>query len=193
MTRTVARSSSPQRIPREVADLIQALHRHVRLLRKYAKQAFEEGDIDYLGEVAGKLRILVLDRGRNRPLLLNLMDEFGVSIDVALNDLTTGLRMLPLEDYLDSTAFGGLTSEGYARMSHADVIAAWSQQTGAGHEDWAFEEPFARFAFSGISIGGQSAPVTVLHNITKAVLSAADDFLGWLTPEHISSHTFTSS
>jgi hypothetical protein len=55
----------PLRIPRELPELVRTLCRHVELLREYAKRVFEDGNPDYLGEVAGKLRLLALDRGSN--------------------------------------------------------------------------------------------------------------------------------
>jgi hypothetical protein len=100
-----------QRLPRQSPELFDALQRHVRLLRTYAERAFVGGDADYLGEVAGKLRVLVLDRGRNKPLLLKLMEECDVGFEVALNDLT-GATALDLEENLASTAFAGQTSNG---------------------------------------------------------------------------------
>jgi hypothetical protein len=58
---------------RSLAEGVKALKRHIRLLSEYSKRAFEESDYDYLGEIAGKLRLLVCaDSGL--PLLLELMD-----------------------------------------------------------------------------------------------------------------------
>lgn len=133
-----------------------ALRRHVELLREYARRAFEAGDPAFLGEVAGKLRLLVLGTGTQRPLLLHLLDEFEMDIEVSVRP-PFGPSTLCLDDYLDSLAFAGQTSAGYVRLSHSDVIAAGAQQAGAAHEDWELEEPFARSAFSGIAVGGRPA------------------------------------
>jgi hypothetical protein len=143
------KASAPARISRPVPDLVEALRRHVEFLRKYARWAFEDGDPAFLGEVAGKLRLLVLERGRNAPLLLYLLDEFEMDIEVSMRPPFSP-STLCLDDYLDSLAFAGQISKGYARLSNNDVIAAWSQQTGAAHEDWELAEDFARFAFSGV-------------------------------------------
>ena len=56
-----------KKIPRSSADMFRALLRHVHLLRGYAKKAFEEGDRRYLGEVAGKLRVLATSTRTNEP------------------------------------------------------------------------------------------------------------------------------
>lgn len=71
-------------IQREIPDLVEALQRHVRLLKEYAVKAFEDANSDYFGEVAGKLRLLLYDGGMNTPLLLKLMDEFSADIRITL-------------------------------------------------------------------------------------------------------------
>ena len=108
-------ANASARIPRPVPDLVEALRRHVEVLRKYARWAFEDGDPAFLGEVAGKLRLLVLERGRNAPLLLYLLDEFEVDIEVSMRPPFSP-STLCLDDYLDSLAFAGQTSKGYARL-----------------------------------------------------------------------------
>src|SRR5690242_15642906 len=73
-------------LQRPLADLIAALRRHVELLKVYAHHAFQERNELFLGEVAGKLRMLVAEHGRSqRPLLLDLMDELGADILFKLN------------------------------------------------------------------------------------------------------------
>jgi len=60
---------------RELNEMVSSLERHLRLLRDYASKAFGEGNFDYGGEVAGKLRLLTARFRSNRPLLLDLMTE----------------------------------------------------------------------------------------------------------------------
>ncbi len=64
---------------RDLEELVQALERHLRLLQEYAQKAFQEGNFDYGGEIAGKLRLLVTKFGSNRPLLLDLMAKTDIS------------------------------------------------------------------------------------------------------------------
>jgi len=59
--------------------------------------------------------LLVLERGRNAPLLLYLLDEFEVDIEVSMRPPFSP-STLCLDDYLDSLAFAGQTSKGYARL-----------------------------------------------------------------------------
>src|SRR5437899_2595166 len=63
---------------RGIGEMVSALERHVRLLRDYSVRAFSEGNVDFGGEIAGKLRLLVTTFGSNRPLLLHLMAVTGV-------------------------------------------------------------------------------------------------------------------
>src|SRR5262249_24368935 len=73
-------------VQRPLMDLIAALRRHVELLRIYAHHAFQERNELFLGEVAGKLRMLVAEHGRSqRSLLLDLMDELGADVRLKLN------------------------------------------------------------------------------------------------------------
>ena len=68
-------------LPRHLIDLVAALRRHVELLRAYAHYVFQERNELFLGEVAGKLRMLVAEHGRSqRPLLLDLMDELDADV-----------------------------------------------------------------------------------------------------------------
>jgi hypothetical protein len=72
-------------LQRPLIDLIAALRRHVELLRIYAHHAFQERNELFLGEVAGKLRMLVAEHGRSqRSLLLDLMDELGANVRLKL-------------------------------------------------------------------------------------------------------------
>jgi hypothetical protein len=59
-------------IQRPLADLIAALRRHVELLRVYAHHAFQERNELFLGEVAGKLRMLVAEHGGHDNLCCSI-------------------------------------------------------------------------------------------------------------------------
>jgi hypothetical protein len=65
-------------------DLVDSLRRHLTLLEEFRVHAFQEGDQDYFGEIAGKLRVLVYEKGRNKPLLLSLIDQFALEIPIVL-------------------------------------------------------------------------------------------------------------
>jgi hypothetical protein len=49
--------------------MVNALRRHLKMLRDHSKKAFIELDPDYGAEVAKQLRILATEFGSNRALL----------------------------------------------------------------------------------------------------------------------------
>jgi hypothetical protein len=97
-----------RRVPREVAELVERLREHTSLLREYSERAFADGDDRYLGEIAAKLRLLVYEHGRNRPLLIDLMEECGIDCPITLSG--------PAQFELAPGVFGGdQVSSGLAR------------------------------------------------------------------------------
>ncbi|MGD0167764.1 MAG: hypothetical protein ABSC51_10850 [Gaiellaceae bacterium] len=182
---TPYKTRRPVRIERTLADRLDALETHVRLLRSYARLAFQEGDSDYFGEVAAKLRLLVGEHG-NKPLLLDLIDEMGQVVDVTLG----GPPIQPppgrpgpgdqitLREYLHLEAiFLRVPSRGMVSITKAQLIEAWAQQVGGAHEDRAIDEELAYALFGGIYIGGLPASAAELNVATNTVLHVADRFL----------------
>ncbi len=179
------------RVPREIPDLVDSLRRHVKLLREFSVRAFQGGDSDYLGEVAAKLRLLVHEKGHNKPLLLALMDEFEMDIPITLGGPPIKLSpgqpspgdQVSVRQYLNLTAYGvRVPSRGFVEITKKDLIAIWAQQHGAAHEDWDLQEEFAIVRNSGLFIGGLPALAAELRVTTETVLHVADKFLAALTP-----------
>jgi hypothetical protein len=175
-------------IQRALADLIAALPRHVKLLRFYAHRAFEEHDELFLGEVAGKLRMLVTAHGQ-RPLLLDLMDELGADVRFKLNlppvkdpDYD---KEITLRHYMRRTALGIATGSGFRMLSHSQFVCEWANQYGTAHEAWVVTEHFLNARNAGVYIGGAAASVATLRGITNTVLQVADRFLAQLTDEAV--------
>jgi hypothetical protein len=178
-------SPSP-RVQRDIGDLVQSLRAHVDQLREYADRAFNQTQEGFLGEVAGKFRLLVYEWGRNTPLLLKLMDVFGVTIPITINKPRGTIQLPSLRGYLDELAFvHRLTGGELAEYTKKQVIGAWSQQMGASHEDWQVEELLLQARDPGLRIGGLPGAVHALRSITRTVLFVADEFLVQLTPEVI--------
>jgi hypothetical protein len=172
-----------QRVPRSDEDLVNALDRQVTLLHEYADRAFSQGHAAYLGEVAGKLRLLVYEhpRSHNKPLLLSIMDTCGIEVLFFIDSPIKGKGgQMDLRTYLSETAFGAKTSRGFVRLSGFELIAAWAQQSGAAHEGWSLDEELARLLNAGVFIGGTHASAATLRAITRTVLAVADDVLGEL-------------
>jgi hypothetical protein len=175
-------------IQRPLADLIAALRRHVELLRVYAHHAFQEGNELFLGEVAGKLRMLVAEHGQ-RPLLLDLMDELGADVRFKLNlppikdpDYD---KEITLRHYMKREGPGTATESQFRMLSHSKFVQEWANQYGTAHEAWKVKEHFLNLHHAGVYIGGVAANVATLRCITNTVLHVADRFLAQVTDESV--------
>jgi len=121
-------------LPRHLKDLVAALRRHVELLRVYAHHAFQERNELFLGEVAAKLRMLVAEHGRSRPLLLDLMDELGADVRFKL-DLPPVQdpdydKEITLRHYMGRKGLGIATASGLRMLSHSEFVREWANQYG---------------------------------------------------------------
>jgi hypothetical protein len=171
---------------RELNEMVSSLERHLRLLRDYASKAFGEGNFDYGGEVAGKLRLLTARFRSNRPLLLDLMTETQIQPLVRLggppvNPLPgepgTGDE-ISLERYLQLGAIGvRIPTSEFVMLNKTQFIRAWAEQTGSAHEDWNLDPTLKTILGSGIHIGGLHGALAELRATTQTVLHVADQFL----------------
>src|SRR5918994_641524 len=74
-----------EHVQRSAADIATALKCHVALLSRYIDAAVA-GDPLYLGEIAGKLRLLVITKGGNKPLLLRFAELTGDALTITLEE-----------------------------------------------------------------------------------------------------------
>ena len=173
--------------PRDLEDLVQALGRHLRLLHEHARKAFQEGDFDYGGEVAGKLRLLVTKSRSNRPLLLDLMAKTGIDPLITLagppikpppGEPRPGDK-ISLSQYLQLGAIGVSVPSGeFVMLNKTQFICAWAQQTGSSHEDWSLEPALEVILHkTPVYVGGLQAAFAELGITTKVVLQVADRFV----------------
>jgi hypothetical protein len=129
--------------------MAKALDTHITLLGRYI-DAVRGGDETYLGEIAGKLRLLVIAKGDQKPLLRRLADLTGDDLTVTIGGpegwtFMEGYKagdVIPLGDWLSSFAIGVQTSEGPVQLTNAQFVSTWAEQYGAAHEDWSLKEPF---------------------------------------------------
>lgn len=171
-----------KRIPRSDESLINALKNHLALLEEYSQRAFNQNDLKYCGEVAGKLRVLVLRSRLNTPLLLDLMEKYQIQVNVTLNFEETTITM---DEYLDRLAYAIRVKEhGMVEVSNRQLVGLWAQQYGASHEDWELDIDLAAGLNSDIYIGGLQATVRVLRAISNTVLSVGSEFLKTLDNQH---------
>ncbi|MGB5181355.1 MAG: hypothetical protein WBO12_04095, partial [Xanthobacteraceae bacterium] len=158
--------------------------------RVYAHHAFQESNELFLGEVAGKLRMLVAEHGRSqRPLLLDLMDELGADVRFKLNlppvkdpDYN---KEITLRHYMGRTGLGIATGSEFRQLSHSKFVREWANQYGTAHEAWRVTEHFLNAHHAGVYIGGEAANVATLRGITNVVLHVADRFLAEVTDEAV--------
>lgn len=182
---------SPQnRIPRTLSNLVEALRRQIRLLKEFSERAFERGEVDYCGEIANKLRLLVTEFRSNKPLLLKLMDELGISVPVTMGGPPVQVppgypkpgEKIDLRRYLELPACMIRVPSGELReLSKTELIRSWAEQHGGAHEDWAQGDAFISFRDFSLFIGGRQVAVGTLAIITRLVLEVAEQFLGQVT------------
>lgn len=166
-----------RRIPRHVVDLLRSLVENLELLCEYHRRAFEDGDPRLLGEVAGKIRVLAVRKGMNRPLLIDLMGRFGSTIKVT-SSWPPDKEPRPLADFMEETCLIIKTPSGEkAHFTNLEFVATWSQQHGAAHQDWEHDEGYVAARTSGVVVGGLDAHVRVLRGISRTVLLIGDAFL----------------
>lgn len=165
------------KIVRSDEDLLESLGRHIRLLRDYNVKAFKENNADYLGEVAGKLRLLVYERGRNKPLLKDTMKKFN--IDVRLEMIGPAFpNGANIGEYFSHVcgAFGSTDGKERIEVTPMGVVVTWAQQMGSSHEDPLLDKEFAELINHGLFINGRQIAVDELRRASKFVLLAAEYF-----------------
>ena len=144
---------------RTIAEMLEALKRHIRLLEEFREKVFVEGNSDYAGEIAGKLRLLATQSGTNRPLLVDIMKETGIEPRITLggppihrvSGKPTAGDKVTLSEYLQLDAVGVRVPSGdFVLMNKEQLVRAWAQQTGASHEDWGMDESLSTILNSQI-------------------------------------------
>ena len=167
----------PPRVPRSDKNLVQTLERELTLLTEYSSKAFRDGNQNYYGEVAGKLRLLVHEKGSNSPLLLALMDKYDINIPNII-DSPRGKYETNIRDYLDGMAFVIRTNQqGLVKVTNKDLIAIWAQQEGAAHIDWEIAEELGAALSLGINIGGIPATPRALMVISNTIIFVGNELL----------------
>jgi hypothetical protein len=184
-----------ERVQRSAADMATALGHHVTLLSRYIAAA-KAGDPLYLGEIAGKLRLLVITKGGNKPLLLRFAELAGDELMIALEEAP--IPPLPghagVGDAIDIGTFLDLVAVALQipdsggeliPFSHREFVTAWAQQYGAAHEDWGLPETSGAGVAFPVRLGGSKAHALTLLRIADAIHRVAGGYLAQLTDEKI--------
>jgi hypothetical protein len=176
----------PPRVERSLHELADRLADHARLLVEYIDKV-KNGDRRYLGEVAGKLRLLVSGRqAKNKPLLFLLADATGDDLTFQVGGppgfdwgYGVGVQRATLAAYLESMAFivGGHT------LTNAEVIRLWAQQHGSAHEDWHVDRRLLALTGSPLIAGDVPPADQTLISIASTVATVSTNYLDGLTPE----------
>ena len=156
------------------------------LLKIYYDNAFNKKDLKFLGEVAGKLRLLVFQSKTNTPLLLSLMDELKMEMPIKLRE--SPVEPLPedpkpgesltLRQYLELNAYYLKLSSGKSKWISKHALIGWlSQQFGAAHQDWEINEEIYTVIKSEIYIGGLPLIALELKQTAKTILYVCDEFI----------------
>jgi len=165
-------------------ELVKFLKRHIKLLSEYYVRAFVDHDESYYGEIAGKLRLLVYNKGQD-PLLVKLMKQSGVEIPVTLGgppikrqpSIPRAGDEISLERYLELLACVVRTPKGLVKITKIDLIKIWAQQDGSSHQGWQQDEAYVTARDLGLFIGGVPAIAAELKATTDVVLHVANKFI----------------
>jgi hypothetical protein len=158
--------------------MLDQLDRQLTLLEEYSAKAFDEGRAEYLPDIAGKLRILLVRSRNNTPLLFAVAERLGVVPHVKLDG--PPIRPLPgesrpgdeiaLDAFFDLQAVTIRTSAGLVAMSKRELIRAWCEQLGGVHEDWAVDEALVNAVRFPVRVGGMQPTVMELLNCARTAL-----------------------
>ncbi|MEO7559134.1 MAG: hypothetical protein ABIT23_02620 [Nitrosospira sp.] len=180
-------NNSATRRNREIDEMVIALKRHLRVLEEYGRKVYSDGNADYAGEIAGKLRLLVTKFGSNRPLLIELMKKTGIEPLVTLGGppiiqapgKPTAGDKINLSEYMNLDAVGIRIESGeFVMLNKNQFVRAWAEQTGASHEDWRMDHALSAILSSPIYIGGVHGALRELKDTTETVLHIAHRFIG---------------
>lgn len=126
---------------REIAEMVSELEAQLELLADHAERAFDKREIRYCGEVATKLRLLVLSSPQNKALLFKVADAFNVDMTIEVppdvvpraNNPTGKMHF---EKFFERIDYMRASDTGPVYVSHRELIKIWSEKRGGAHSDW---------------------------------------------------------
>ena len=169
------------KVSRTKEEMLLRLKAHLRRLQVYIKEFKETNNNDVLGEIAGKLRLLVWGnkKGRNKPLLLQLAKKYDIELllefDIPPKPVEKHINVY-LGEIVHHFRFEGELFE-YSVM---DLIGLWSNQSGAAHEDWQIHYKFhvlLNSAKNGIFLNGYQATQYLLVTHATTIFQYGIKFL----------------
>jgi hypothetical protein len=160
------------KVERSKEEMFERLKIHLNFLSIYNNNYKQSQDINWLGEVAGKLRLLVWKGGRNKPLFIKVLKAY--EIEVTMDNGST------FDEYLNRQAI--LTTHEGVRyeFTNMELISFWAHQSGAAHEDWAIDKKFEALLKSAdleIFVGGVQATELTMLKFSNNVLKTGLNFI----------------
>ncbi|WP_038126234.1 hypothetical protein [Thiomicrorhabdus sp. Milos-T2] len=170
----MGKASNRKRVQRELGDLVFKLFHHLLLLKEYSHLCFYEyNHLRYTGEIAGKLRLLAVRQGQNKPLLIKLMDHYNFVYRFPIRENSD--NKFTLSEYMEHIA--GLNGKKYL-FTNKGLVRHLSQQTGSAHEDWSINNELDNLLKENL-LGGPSS-MALIRPIVNTVLSVGYVFLLYL-------------
>ena len=146
------------RTVRELPEMVDALRRQIRLLESHLASA--HGNADFWGEVACKLRLLVIDRDSNKALLRRVADAYSDRLSLQPKK---GPRTL------DELLASPMLRHGEKSITFAHVIRSWADQQSGAHEDWSTDYMLLEEQRRVWTSRPTEQPVSTAHNNLAAV------------------------
>ncbi|MGF1679656.1 tetratricopeptide repeat protein [Photobacterium minamisatsumaniensis] len=179
---------------RSISDLLESLERHLKLLRNFYIECFEQNNEEYFGEIAGKIRLLTKTKGGDKALLIGLMKEFeieptqifdGPPVQYPAGHPEPG-KPHTLETYLTMDSMGfRTTGDGFKLLSKSEFVCLFAEKHGAAHEDWNHPEILRIIKYSNIFVGDEKLYMSELKSIAHWVLWFGNEFISNLSEELI--------
>lgn len=153
-------------------ELIKRLTARLKFLEEDVKGL--KHDLNYAGRVATDLRVLVVNKGSNKALLLDLAAKYGDRLEYQ----TFAPPHLQKQTTLVETLQGPYQSkyEGKIMHSNLDLIIAVANKEGA-HEDQTFTDQYIETKSEEYNIGGYPAYIYQLIKMGDLVHHVGLEFL----------------
>jgi hypothetical protein len=162
------------RIKRNREELETALLERLDNIRDYIN-GYKQGKSGRIKDIAVNLRVLLLSKGSNKPLLIDLAHQKGIQL-IVRRDIPPikGRRpVLPLSEFLEEVGFMSNVPN-LVTLRNIDIVKNFADQE-AAHEDHAFSYTHERFKSRGLIVGGMSVDHRSLLGIASCILVAAQE------------------
>ena len=170
------------KISRTDSDLIQSLNDELEKLKDFHFKVYNENNKKYLGNIAAQLRILVIKKGNNQPLLLELMEKYSINHLLQTNPPPGSNRQskqMTILEFLERRQIKALRlkSGQLISLTNKELILKLSQQFGGAHQDFKADEDIMTLRDVKIPFLDIDLLAMPLKNISKIILNVGSDAL----------------